>query len=352
MRIEADIPDFMPPERMDDRLASGWWRTGSLMLRTSLLHLGDALHEVVHIRSRLDRAPPSRSGRRLLRRNRLRFDVEVGPATVDDARRALYAKTRSRFIGPIMDELRDLALPEDPAAFHTHEVAVYDGDALVAVSYFDVGGDSVASILGLYDPAYRRDSLGRFTMLEEMRWARARGCRLYYPGYVVPGVPTFDYKLGLGALERLTPRAGWQPLDGPPQISTRVRYLEGRLGRVESLLVERGHAPRKRIYPAFWLGRWANAPRRFVGGQRHLQCVEHASGGQTRVLVVDHLTDRDVFVIGWTRPLEDIDPFEGYTFEQSFVDACEHRVLFHRGKRWVTDDPHEAADRVAEALDQ
>lgn len=350
MQIQADIPEYVSPEELDERLAAGWWRTGSLMLRTSLLHLGRRMHEVVHLRAAIGRPSSSRSARRVLRRNRARFRVVVGPAVVDDARRALYAKTRPRFMGPVMDELGDLALPERREAFDTREVAVYDGDALVAVSYFDVAERSVAGILGLYDPAYARCSLGRFTMLEEIEWARAADCHYYYPGYVVPGVPAFDYKLDLEALEFLGRDGHWRPLLAPPPISSRVERLEERLDAVLAGLARRGHPARKVIYPAFWLGRWPRANRRFLAGQRHLQCAERHSDTHRQVFVIDHLTDRDAFVVGWARAMEDVDTFEGYEIDPALAEACEHGILYLRGECRTTASVDEALDFACRAL--
>lgn len=350
MQIQADIPEFVSGPALDERLARGWWRTGSLMLRTSLLHLGREMHEVVHIRSCIEAPRRSRSARRLLRRNRARFRVEIGPAVVDDARRALYRLTRPRFLGPVMDELGDLALPERRDAFDTREVAVYDGERLVAVSYFDAAERSIAAILGLYDPAYARDSLGRFTMLEEIEWARANECRYYYPGYVVPGVSAFDYKLSLDALEFLGPDGRWRPLLGAPRPSRRVDRLERRLDAVCAGLVERGQAARKIIYPAFWLGRWPRANRPFLAGQRHLQCTPGIDS-DGRVLVIDHLTDHDAFVVGWARWMPDVDTFEGYEIDPELAAACEHGILFHTGERWTTDAVHEAVERALDLID-
>ncbi len=350
MQIQADIPEYISPEELDDRLADGWWRTGSLMLRTSLLHLGRQMHEVVHLRAAIDRPSSSRSARRVLRRNRQRFRLVVGPAVVDEARRQLYAKTRPRFMGPVMDELGDLALPERRDAFDTREVAVYDGDRLVAVSYFDVAERSVAGILGLYDPAYARFSLGRYTMLEEIEWARAAHCCFYYPGYVVPGVPAFDYKLGLEALQFLGRDGRWRPLVAPPAVSPRVARLERRLDAVLTGLIERGQPARKVIYPAFWLGRWPRANRRFLAGQRHLQCAERVVDTQRQVLIVDHLTDRDAFVVGWARAMDDVDTFEGYDIDPTLAEACEHGILHHCGERLTTGHIDEAVEFALDAL--
>ena len=60
------------------------------------------------------------------------------------------------------------------------------------------GKKSAASILGAYDPDYRKNSLGFFTMLMEIQFCQQMSIPYYYPGYVVPGYSRFDYKLRIG----------------------------------------------------------------------------------------------------------------------------------------------------------
>ena len=97
-------------------------------------------------------------------------------------------------------------------AFETWEVAVWDGERLVAFGWFDLGAESIQSLIGAYDPRYGRHSLGYNTLLLEVRWAQRHGRRYHYAGYVVPGDPAIDYKLRVGDVEYLDPERGWRPL--------------------------------------------------------------------------------------------------------------------------------------------
>jgi len=104
------------------------------------------------------------------------------------------------------------------------------------------------------------------------------------------------------------------------------------------------------MYAVFWLGGWQRAIRGFLAGERHVQCAERWVDEARHVLVVDHLADRDVFVVGWSSGLEDVDTFEGYDIEPGLVAACEPGILYHRGTRRVTADVDEAGSWACEAL--
>ena len=82
---------------------------------------------------------------------------------------------------------------------------MYDQDKMIATGFFDVGQESAAGICSIYDPAYRKYSLGKYMIYEKMFYSKSKGFDYFYPGYVVPGYTMFDYKLDIGstALEYL-----------------------------------------------------------------------------------------------------------------------------------------------------
>ena len=96
--------------------------------------------------------------------------------------------------------------------FDTRQIEVFDGDELVAFSFFDIGKTSAASIQGVYATDYAKHSLGFYTMLLEISYCMEKGMDFYYPGYVVPGYDRFDYKLRIGDCQffDLTDRS-WKP---------------------------------------------------------------------------------------------------------------------------------------------
>jgi hypothetical protein len=81
--------------------------------------------------------------------------------------------------------------------FNTFEINIYDEGKLIAFSFFDVGITSMASIIGIFDQQYSSCSLGIYTMLLEMEYAKSMQFKYYYPGYVAYEPSQFNYKLRL-----------------------------------------------------------------------------------------------------------------------------------------------------------
>ena len=108
-----------------------------------------------------------------MRRVENRFTVTYGHAQPNANKEALYAQHKARFKGFIHNTLSEyLSAGFQGTVFDTREVCVYDGDRLIAVSYFDLGDQSMASLLGLYDEAYGKYSLGTYTLLKEAEYGK------------------------------------------------------------------------------------------------------------------------------------------------------------------------------------
>ena len=67
-------------------------------------------------------------------------------------------------------------------------------DRLVGAGWVDLLPDGVSSVYFAFDPDESRRSLGIFSMVEEMRLARALGKQWLYLGFYVPGSPKMVYK--------------------------------------------------------------------------------------------------------------------------------------------------------------
>ena len=98
--------------------------------------------------------------------------------------------------------------------FDSWEVCVRHEGRLIGYSVFDLGRDSMESIIGIYDPDYARYGVGIGTMLLEVEWGADRGFLYHYAGYVVPGVQSFEYKRAVGHLEHWDPELErWRPIE-------------------------------------------------------------------------------------------------------------------------------------------
>ncbi len=186
---------------LDTYLVNGWFRSGQYIYTISSIPLEGKLYYPIRIRLPLKGYTFRKSLRKIIKKNK-KFRTISRKATITPEKEALYQKFIVRFdsyIEPTL--LGSLQEGEDTTIYNTYEISVYDGDKLIAVSYFDLGETTLASIMGVFDPEYGKYSLGFYTMLAEMQFGKINGFDYYYPGYVIPGYPKFDYKMKIGEVE-------------------------------------------------------------------------------------------------------------------------------------------------------
>ena len=253
---DKNTPYTLSPESLDWHLGNGWYRMGSTIFTTHFLFFKNRPYSALWIRIDLQGFRFSKSQRKLLRKNAKLFDVSVAPRKIDAQREALYRKYAKAFDGrlspTIADSLEDY---DNEVVFNTWEATVREkvSKQLVACSFFDLGSEAAASILGIFDPQLRSFSLGYYTMLLEMEYCLARGFRYYYPGYVVPGYHRFDYKLRLGDADYYDLRTEkWLPYrDMDPDAEAPV---EAQVAALTHFCESYGQGTRLKIYPLFEAG--------------------------------------------------------------------------------------------------
>lgn len=247
-------PRELDPEHLDAYLAEGWYRMGQSIFTTHFLCFGTDFYSAIWIRLPLQEYRFGKRLAKLVRVNLGRFRCVFGPARIDAEREALYQLYREDFPAPISPSIQNSLMDnESYNLFQTWELAVYDGNRMVALSYFDLGQTSIASILGFYHPGYKVHSLGFFTMLMEIAFGLENGFRYYYPGYVVPGYPRFDYKMRIGQVEYYDLRhTAWKPCPQPfPPIETPIGKMTERLSALSGWLQYKSLKHRFYLYPMF-----------------------------------------------------------------------------------------------------
>jgi len=204
----------VPPEKQDDYLDVGYFRSGHTVRQTRFLFVEQQMWSTIWSRVPIHTYSLRKSQRKLWRRVNAKFRYEIGPYQEREDQNIVYELYQRAHPLEVGENLTDIFGAHAPThKFHTHTVRVYDDDKLVAFSGFDVGDDSIASLFGCYLPAYARDSLGTFTMLAELGYGRRRNFSYYHPGYCVPGLAAFNYKLRLPDLEgRHFLNTGWKPM--------------------------------------------------------------------------------------------------------------------------------------------
>lgn len=139
---------------------------------------------------------PTPSQRRTVKRNR-DLEIEIGPPELDGERAALYRRyVESRHgNGPQRGDADELEGFLYRSVVPTLEVAYRArGGRLIGVSILDVGPGYLSSVYHFFDPAESRRSLGVFSAVREIEFAKERGLAHYYLGYLVVGARSMNYK--------------------------------------------------------------------------------------------------------------------------------------------------------------
>lgn len=186
--------DDISPTQLDIHLADGWRHFGKHFFRYNLgFYLFD-IRRVIPLRIRLADFSPSKSQRRILRKN-ADLHTDIRPAGVTDEVASLFHRHKTRFDHAVPNSIFDF-VSTDPATVPctANEVAVYGGKRLIALSYFDIGERSTSGIYAMFEPAEYCRSLGIFTMLKEIEFAILNNKEFYYQGYCYEGESFYDYK--------------------------------------------------------------------------------------------------------------------------------------------------------------
>ena len=185
----------MKERRLDLLLSKGYYRMQQDMFTCRYLTVDDVLCPVHWLRLATSMVQYGPKQARLLRINE-NYSVEIRPLVLTDEIENLYGLYKDSLdfdtYNSVEACLMDGAIT---TLFDTYAVEVRDGNTLIAVGVFDNGEKSIAGILNIYHPAYRRQSLGKYLMLLKLNHARRQQKDYYYPGYLVSNYPKFDYKL-------------------------------------------------------------------------------------------------------------------------------------------------------------
>ena len=255
MLVQTHYPQKLSRVRYDQYLASGWFRGAVMLYKMDLLCIDDELFSVVNIRVKLNDFLLRKSQRKLLRRVDGRFRTVFGEANPTQDKETLYAAHKHRFKGFIHATLKEyLKAGFETTVFDTREVCIYDGDQLIAVSYFDMGEKSMASLLGLYDERYSEWSLGKVTMLKEIEFGIENEREWYYPGYILDKDSSFDYKLDLGDTEFYTPENCWTGFSNYQPNKTHAHEIRHHTEKLCEKLTELRIPHKPWLYPYFSLG--------------------------------------------------------------------------------------------------
>lgn len=211
---EEFYSDRLLPEQMDSLWAKGWRHFGTHFFRYNVGFLIDDLRFVLPLRIRLADFSFSKNQRRVLRRNS-DVDVTIGPIDIDPPTQTLFDRHKTRFNHGIPESIYNfISRDEVDSPCDAKEIRVTRGGELLAVSYFDIGGNSTSGIYAMFEPTITDRSLGIFTMLKEIEYSRQTGREFYYQGYAYQGPSFYDYKKRFRGTEAFDWHHDWDPYDG------------------------------------------------------------------------------------------------------------------------------------------
>ena len=191
-REHAFATEQLDGETYHDLMDAGFRRSGHVYYRPSC----PSCNACVALRVPVDAFEPSRSQRRVIRRNR-DVSIAVAPPDLTDEKLTVYqrylvSQHPGSTQGASREDLEDF-LYRSPIT--TLEVTYRDADkTLIGVSLIDVSSRSVSSVYHFFDPAAAHRSLGVYSILAEIDLCRSWDIAHYYLGFWIDGAPTMDYK--------------------------------------------------------------------------------------------------------------------------------------------------------------
>ena len=210
---EGFVCERLSPAQLDALLASGWRHFGRSFFRYDRLVQEGRTFHVLPLRLPLAAFSPSRSQRRVLRRNG-DLSLRVVPAFVDDAAETLFERHKTRFEKNVPESLHSFVSerPERvpcPCAC----LCLHQRGRLVGLSYLDLGEAGSSSVYQMFEPDEERRSLGVLMILLAIRVSAELGKSLYYPGYAYREPSHYDYKKRFAGLCGYDWRGEWRGLE-------------------------------------------------------------------------------------------------------------------------------------------
>ena len=201
---------------LDNLLAAGFYRIQHLMFTCNETMINDEGNfiPVFWLRTLVKQCKLRKSANIILKKC-ADFTVSIEQARADDEVEDLYAIYKDHLQFTVANTCADYLYQQDlPQPFDSMMVQVHDNGRLIATGYFDQGSQAIAGIMNIYHPLYNTYSLGKFLMLQKLKYALLHDMLFYYTGYISTGSTRFDYKTfpDLNAVEVLLPvEQQWVP---------------------------------------------------------------------------------------------------------------------------------------------
>lgn len=199
----------MTPAKLDDHLAGGWRHFGRYFFRYNFGFFHRDVRAVLPLRIKIDDFRLSKSQKRVLRKN-TDTEMTIAPPEFGSTKHAMFKKHAKRFTFGQPDSIYTF-LGHEGFITDVREFSVFLEGELVATSYIDVGENSTSSIYAMFEPDHAKRSLGIYTMLKEIEFARDLGKEFIYQGYAYLGESFYDYKKQFSGTQYYDWFGEWHP---------------------------------------------------------------------------------------------------------------------------------------------
>ena len=207
----ANLPLLLPgrlltPQHFDVVVEKGIRRSGVFLYHTAC----PQCNACEPSRVRVSEYALTESTRRVLNRGDRELEIQAGPPSVDEVRLQLFNRHRTvRGLGDsdqtyVEGEYENFLV--DSCNSQTVELSFWKGNQLAAVSIVDCGLNSLSAVYTYFDPAFSKLSIGTFSILKQMEFARNTEREFLYLGMYVAQNQHLSYK------QRFTPQERW--IDG------------------------------------------------------------------------------------------------------------------------------------------
>jgi leucyl-tRNA---protein transferase len=217
------------PTQLDGFLSLGWFRIQQTIFTTDVLYFDGRVFYAIWLRVRLPDFMADKKYKLLSKKNS-RFRTEIKKAVITPMHERLYTSYKEDISFEGAPSLYSLLNGNSTSnVYNTYMIDVYDGNLLIGTGCFDLGSKSAAGIYSVYDPAYKKFSLGKYMIYEKMFFCKNKNFAYFYPGYFVPGYPAFDYKLEIGypAIEYFDSiQKQWHPFAEKTHVDFNTKFLE------------------------------------------------------------------------------------------------------------------------------
>lgn len=207
LALDPEPSRLIDAETMEEMLARGFFRQGYEFWRYSC----ETCQECIPLRIPIQTFQPTRSQRRAWRRNQDTW-VEIGAPELTQEKYDLIRRHREKFAFTRPFPWDSCFIMWMQLGKSVHEFRYYREGRLVGLGLVDPT-PRVAASLEFWHEVDPRRSLGTFSLLYEIKWARETGREYLYLGPWVKDSPTMGYKSNFRPHELLAPGAGWRWYD-------------------------------------------------------------------------------------------------------------------------------------------